>query len=188
VRAERSSAGYMRAVFLAAAMTIAAGSLYAAPIDELSTVVGKDHDRQWQRAFAVQLETLSGNSRFSTESLRITLQAMAGTPMADSPREAARFAFDLAVRVDRSLRRGTSPAEVALFARREAQLSPHTGSLYGTRENVRTRMRELLSGMGATISDDVENRAGPQSGPGTGPGQGGIRTTGSGTTSGTPIR
>ena len=188
MRAERSSAGFMCAAFLAAAMMIAVGSLHAAPIDELSTLVGKDHDRQWQRDFSVQLETLSGNSRFSTESLRITLQAMAGTPMADSPREAARFAFELAVRVDRALRRGTSPAEVALFARREARLAPQSGTPFGARENVRTRMRQLLSGMGAAISDDVENRAGPQSGPGTGPGQGGIRTTGSGAAGGTPVR
>jgi len=188
VRAERSTAGFMRAAFLAAAMTIAAGALHAAPIDELSTVVGKDHDRQWQRAFVVQLETLSGNSRFSTEALRITLQALTGTRMTDSPQEAARFAFELAVRVDRALRRGTSPAEVALYARREARLAPQSGTPFGARENVRTRMRQLLLGMGAAISDDVENRAGPQSGPGTGPGQGGIRTTGSGTTSGTPVR
>ena len=188
MRAERSTAGFMRAAFLAAAMTIAAGALHAAPIDELSTVVGKDHDRQWQRAFVVQLETLSGNSRFSTEALRITLQALTGTRMTDSPQEAARFAFELAVRVDRALRRGTFPAEVALYARREARLAPQSGTPFGARENVRTRMRQLLSGMGAAISDDVENRAGPQSGPGTGPGQGGIRTTGSGTTSGTPVR
>jgi len=188
VRGKGSQSGLVSTVFIAVALTVFVGSLQASPIDELSTVAGKDHDGQWQRAFAVQLETMSSEIRLAPESLRIALRALTGTRFVDSPREAARFAFNLAVRVDRALRRGTPPAEVALVARQEARLSAHSETPAGTRETARTRMRDLLSGMGVAISDDVENRAGPQSGPGNGAGQGGIRTTGPGATSGTQNR
>lgn len=149
-------------------------SVEAAPTEDVAAVVGKSHGEVWTREFTAELDHLSARARIANASYATAATAFRTQRIDGSPAEAARLVLEVIRRVDRGLRRGESPGKVLMDARRAVARLKVGEPLYGA--SARMRLGRQLSGMGALIYGELEQRAGPQGSPGF---QGGSMGTGS---------
>ncbi len=156
-----------RILLFATLLVAVAGLAGAMTSDELTARVGGDRGAEWKSEFAAELSALEAGSRIAPDAFEITARAFAGIQLSGSPDEAARLVFSIALRADRSLRKGLLPGEATLEAKRMvAQL----GFGSSMDETSQMRLRRQLANMGGTIFDDMQRRSGPQSGAGAGSG------------------
>lgn len=162
---------------ISAAVWCRATPVAAVSMDAFAAALGRTKGAEWISEFASQLKALDSEARIGNASYSTALRIFEGEAVPDSGSQAARFVFSVLLRVDRELRKGTTPAEVILETRKELA---RPGGGFGLQENAQTRLRRRLSNMGAGILDEVEKRPGPQSGPGASNGRFGSGSAGAG--------
>ena len=155
-----------------------AHSAGAASMKDVVTAVGEPHSEAWRAAFASELEHLGAGSRIAGASYTTSLTVFSGQRIDGTPVDAAHLVYEVVLRVDRELRRGSVPGRVVLDARRAVARLGAGETLSG--DSAQQRLRRQLSGMGMIVYGELGQRSGPQSGPGNHGGSSGADFSGGG--------